>query len=153
MLKVRARPSMGVSDGFGQFSEFNPAVNFFVSHKNGEAQRRVALHHFTLPICVRSVAILPVVFLTVDVPAGLLQLALDAGALSGRELAAGATVEGFLHANRGLFGGESLRLAARQFAAADALLDARLLPLLARVDRPGTAVRPVGLRLGRQRKR
>ncbi len=81
-----------------------------------------------------SVAILPVVFLPIDVAAGLLQFALDAGALASRELATGAMVKGFPCADGSAFGGESLGLAARQFAATDALPDARGLPLLSRVD-------------------
>jgi hypothetical protein len=77
---------------------------------------------------------LRVVFLAVDVAAGLLQFASEACALKGCELAAGATVEGFLRAYGGLFGGESLGFASRQFAAADTPPYARRLPTLPRVD-------------------
>ena len=99
----------------------------------------------------RLVAILAVVFLTVDVAAGLLEFALDACALAGGKLAAGATVEGFLCAYGGLFGGESLRLAERQFAVADALPDAGGLSPLPRIDRLRFTVRVTRLRFGRER--
>jgi len=101
----------------------------------------------------RLVTILTVVFLTVDVAAGLLQFALDAGAFAGGEVAAGATVEGFLCAYGGLFGGESLGFAARQFAAADALFDAGGLPRLSRVDGLRLTGGMERLRRGRERKR
>jgi hypothetical protein len=82
------------------------------------------------------VAILPVVFLAVDVPARLPEFALHACALACGELSAGAAEEGFVRPNRGLSGGDFSRLAARQFAASDALPDARVLSPLPRVDRP-----------------
>ncbi len=47
MLKVRGRFDEGATDGFRQIVKFKLVVKFFVSNKNGEAQRRLPLHHFS----------------------------------------------------------------------------------------------------------
>jgi len=91
------------------------------------------------------------VLLPVDVPARPVQRAVKPSVLLRREPAARASRVSLGYPNPRLLGFEPRGLAARQFAAAEALADAMLLMPLARVDR--ARVLTLGLRgHGRQRR-
>ena len=76
---------------------------------------------------VGGLPILAVVFLPVDVPAGMVQLALNAPPFLRRELTARTSRIAFINTNSCFFGFKPSGFAPRQFAAANALPNALLL--------------------------
>jgi hypothetical protein len=89
-----------------------------------------ALRHF---VQVLPIAILTIMLLPVNVPAGAIKHMIEAITLAARDVAVGFCIP-FSDSDSCLLGLEPYGFAARQFAAANPLIDSTLLPALAPVD-------------------